>query len=437
MPRTISQASWLASDPQKQSEFLASLSDDEALALLYDWGFWARPNQIEPADDRWVTWLLLAGRGFGKTRIGAETIRDWVETGKAKRIALVGPTAADVRDVMIEGESGLLAISPPWNRPVYEPSKRRLTWPNGALATAYSADEPQRLRGPQHDAAWCDELAAWRYPEAWDQLQFGLRLGAKPRVVVTTTPKGVKLIRDLVKESTTIVTRGATRDNAQNLAPTFLAKIVKRYEGTRLGRQELDGDILEDVPGALWSRAHIDRDRVREAPDLTQIVVAVDPPISSEEGADECGIIVAGKTAEGEGYILADISKGQLTPSQWASRAVAAYHQFGADRIVAEVNQGGEMVRSVLLHEDAAVPVQMVHATRGKAIRAEPVATLYEQGRVHHVGTFAELEDQMCAMTLDFDRKTQGSPDRMDALVWAITDLMPALRAREPRIRTL
>lgn len=417
-----STASSLASNPQKQAEFLASLSDEETMALLYEWKFWGRPNQIEPPGD-WLVWLLLAGRGFGKTRTGAETIRDWAESGRCKRIALVGPTAADVRDVMIEGESGLMAISPPWNRPMYEPSKRRVTWPNGALATAYSADEPERLRGPQHDGFWADELASWRYPETWDMLQFGLRLGARPRGVVTTTPKPVKLIRELLAAQTTAVTRGSTYDNRPNLAENFFAQVVKKYEGTRLGRQELNAELLEDVPGAMWTRALLDQTRVREPQELTRIVVAIDPATTSSESADESGIIVAGKSRHDHGYILDDVSV-RGTPDEVCRRAVKAFHDHRADFIVAETNNGGDWIGSLLRTADPNVPYKKVTASRGKAIRAQPMSSLYEQARFHHVGVFPILEDQMCAFTPDFDRASAGySPDRLDAAVWASTAL--------------
>jgi predicted phage terminase large subunit-like protein len=425
-------AAWLASQPEAlRSELIAALSPMQALALIYDWTFWARENQVPPTGD-WRIWLLLAGRGYGKTRTGAEWVRARVMAGLAGRIALVAPTAADTRDVMVEGESGLLAISWPEGRPLYEPSKRRVTWDNGAIATTYSADEPERLRGPQHDFAWCDELAAWRYAEAWDMLLFGLRLGADPRAVVTTTPRPTKLIRALVADPTVVVTRGTTAENRPNLAPTFLSQIVRRYAGTRLGRQELDAEILEDVPGALWSRNIIEAARkANEPPDMTRIVVAIDPAVSSGEDADETGIIVAGKDRSGHGYLLADVS-GRYTPRDWAKTAIAAYRAHGADRIVAEINNGGEMVEATLRALDPGVPFAAVHAARGKAARAEPVAALYEQGRVHHIGALPVLEDQMCAFTADFDRAQAGfSPDRVDALVWALTDLLLAPMAGE------
>lgn len=420
-------AAWLASLPQAlRTELIAALTPAQAQALLYDWRFWARPSQMPPEGD-WRVWLLLAGRGFGKTRCGAELVRARIAAGTARRVALVAPTAADARNVMVEGESGLLAIAPRGRQPRYEPSKRRLTWPNGAIATTYSADEPERLRGPQHDFAWCDELAAWRYPEAWDMLMFGLRLGSDPQIVATTTPKPTKLTRVLVGEATVQVTRGTTYENRANLAPAFLRQIVRRYEGTRLGRQELNAELLDDVPGALWTRALIEErrwPREKPVPELTRIVVAIDPAASAGEESDETGIVVAGKDREGQGWILDDAS-GRYSPTDWAKAALAAFRAHGADRIVAEVNNGGEMVEAMLRTLDADLAFTAVRAARGKTARAEPVAALYEQGRVHHVGAFPLLEDQMCAFTHDFDRATAGySPDRVDALVWAVSELL-------------
>jgi predicted phage terminase large subunit-like protein len=421
-------AAWLASLPAAlRNDLVARLSPAQAQALLHDWTFWARDNQLPPPGD-WRVWLLQAGRGFGKSRAGAEWVRGLVESGRGRRVALVGATTADARDVIVEGESGILATSPPWNRPIYEPSKRRLTWPNGAIATTYSADEPERLRGPQHDAAWCDELAAWRYPEAWDMLMFGLRLGADPRAVVTTTPKPTAIMRRLLADPSVAVTRGTTYDNRANLAPAFLDQIVRRYEGTRLGRQELLAELLDDVPGALWARDQIERHRLGRGmhPDLARVVVAIDPAATSGEDADETGIIVAGRDFEGRGYVLADLS-GRYPPTEWARRAIAAYREHKADRIVAEVNNGGEMVEATVCVVAADVPFRAVRASRGKVVRAEPVAALYEQGRVRHVGGFPQLEDQMCAFTADFDRAAAGySPDRVDALVWAFSELIVA-----------
>jgi len=402
---------------EQRARLLDELSDAEAEALLFDWQFWARPSQLPPPGP-WIAWLLQAGRGFGKTRTGAEWVRTEVEAGRRRRLALVAPTAADARDVMIEGESGILAISPPWCRPLYEPSKRRLTWPNGAQATTYSADEPNRLRGPQHDGAWADELGVWRHPEAWDMLMLGLRLGDDPRVVVTTTPKSVRTIRELRAASTTVITRGSTFDNADNLALPFLSFIVTRYKGTRLGRQELEGEMLDDAPGALWKRARIDELRAVKHPTLVRIVVGVDPATTSDEDSSETGIVVAGRGVDGQGYVLDDLSL-QASPGEWAKAVMTAYNKFSADRVIGEANNGGDLVEFTIRTVDPNVSYAKVHAARGKQTRAEPIAALYEQGRVHHVGTFAALEDQMCTWT-----PGEVSPDRMDALVWALTELM-------------
>lgn len=353
-------------------------------------------------------------------------MRGQVEASLAGRIALVAPTAADAREVLVEGPAGILAVSPPRNRPLYEPSKRRLTWANGAIATTYSADEPERLRGPQHDAAVCDELAAWSYPESYDMLQFGLRQGAHPRCVVATTPKPIKLLKDLLAREgrDVVVTRGSTYENRSNLAPSFLSTIVRKYEGTRLGRQELLAELLEDIPGALWRRSRIDELRVFGVPALQRIVIAIDPAVSSAENSDETGIIVAGIANKEEAYVLEDLS-GRYQPLEWARKAIGAYRKYKADRIVAEVNNGGEMVEATLRTVDSSIPYKAVHASRGKARRAEPVAALYEQGHVHHVGNYPQLEDQLCDMTVDFDPTVMGySPDRLDAAVWALTELM-------------
>ncbi|HEY8871552.1 MAG TPA: terminase family protein [Stellaceae bacterium] len=422
-------ASSLASLPEPlRNKLVRSLTPEQALKIKYDWAYRARPGQLPPPGG-WRVWLLLAGRGFGKTRTGAEFVRARVGARTARRIALVAPTAADARDVMVEGESGLLAIAPPADRPLYEPSKRRLTWPNGAVATLFSADEPERLRGPQHDFAWCDELAAWRYPDAWDMLMFGLRLGDDPRAVVTTTPRPTRLIRALLADPKVVTTRGATAENRANLAPAFLDQIVKRYQGTRLGRQELDAELLDDMPGGLWQRGIIEATRTSTVPQFSRVVVAIDPAVSASEHADETGIIAAGRDSNGHGYVLADAS-GRYAPAEWARVAIAAYGARQADRIVAEINNGGDMVEATLRMIDPNVPFSAVRAARGKVARAEPVAALYEQGRIHHIGVFAQLEDQMCSFTSDFDRTTAGySPDRVDALVWAFTELLVEPRA--------
>ena len=396
------------------------LDPEQIEAVMHDWRLWRRPKQITP-EGNWRVWLILAGRGFGKTRTGSEWVREQVEAGNAKHIALVGATAADVRDTMIEGESGILSIFPDGKRPRYEPSKRRITFHNGAMATSYTADEPDRLRGPNHDLAWCDELAAWRYPQAWDMLIFGLRIGKHPQALVTTTPRPTKIIRDLVKRkgNDVVVTHGSTFENKTNLAASFFQEIIERYEGTRLGRQELHAEILDDVDGALWNRDMLDDARVTEMPDLKRIVVAIDPAVSSHEGSAETGIVAAGVDEAGHGYILEDVSK-RGTPLEWANEAVAAYNRLKADRIVAEANQGGDMIRHTLNTVDKNIPLRLVHASRGKRVRAEPIAALYEQHKVHHVGSFPDLEDQLCSWGPD----VSASPDRLDALVWALTELM-------------
>jgi phage terminase large subunit-like protein len=402
--------------------FAAQLID----ALKNSWPAVARPNQLPPPGDWWQIWLLLAGRGFGKTRTLAEWVCEQVASGQASRIALVAATAADARDVLVEGESGILAVAPPWFRPIYEPSKRRLTWPNGAIATTFSAEEPDRLRGPQHDAAVCDELASWSRAETWDMLQFGLRLGRNPRCLVATTPRPIKLIRELLAREgrDVVVTRGSTYENRANLAPGFFDQVIRKYEGTRLGRQELNAELLDDTPGALWSHGIIDAARQAAAPNLARIVVAIDPASTSGEDADETGIVVLGRDNQGHGYVLADAS-GKYQPIEWAKIAIAAYRAHHADRIVAERNNGGDMVEATIRMVDQNVPVTTVWASRGKVTRAEPVSALYEQGRMHHVGTFPQLEDQMTNFTSDFDRQAAGySPDRLDALVWAATELL-------------
>jgi phage terminase large subunit-like protein len=395
-----------------------------ASALETGWEITARPNQLPPEGD-WTIWLLLAGRGFGKTRVLSEMCNAWASLRRAKRIAIVAATASDCRDVVVEGESGILATAPPWCRPVYQATRRRLEWPNGALAYTYSAEEPERLRGPQHDAAICDELGSWRDPSTWDMLQFGLRLGRRPRVVVATTPRPTKLVKLLLAREghDVVVTRGTTFENRANLAPGFFDQIVSRYEGTRLGRQELLAEVLMDIPGALWNLDSIDAARRERAPDLTRVVVAIDPAVSTSEGSDETGIIVAGKDERGHGYVLEDLS-GRHQPATWARTAIEAYRRHCADRIVAEVNNGGDMVENTLHTIDPNVPYTAVHASRGKITRAEPVAALYEQNKVHHVGGFPLLEDQMTSFTADIDRTKLGSPDRVDALVWALTELV-------------
>ena len=418
---------WPAWSPARRRRFLDSLPADEAALLLHDWSLWARAKQRPPAGD-WRVWLILAGRGFGKTRSGAEWVRAGVEAGRFKRLALVGETAADVRDVMVEGESGVLACSPPWARPRYIPSRRRLSWPNGAVATCFSADDPEQLRGPQFDAAWADEIAKWRYPAAWHNLQLATRLGAAPRLVATTTPRPRAWLIQVMGQPGTVVTRGRAAENADNLAPGFLDHLEARYGGTRLARQELDGELLVDLPGALWTREMVAEARAAAPPGpLTRIVVAVDPAVTGGPAAAETGIVVAGRDGGGTAHVLADLS-GRMSPDQWARRAVNAYREWAADRIVAEVNQGGDLVGELLRTVDPAVPLSLVRASRGKRVRAEPVAALYEQGRVRHHGHLEALEDQMCRFTGALGEgggdRLAGSPDRLDALVWALTDLL-------------
>ena len=375
-----------------------------------------------------MTWLALAGRGWGKTKTGSETVRAQVcgstplSGTQYNRIAIIAETAADARDVMIEGPSGLLTIHPKDFRPHFEPSKRRLTWPNGAVATLYNAVEPDQLRGPQHGLAWLDELAKWRYVvETWDNLQFGMRAGTHPRKIITTTPRPIPLLKQILHDPSTFVTRGSTYDNRANLAPSFFTEVAGRYTGTRLGRQELEAEILDDMPGALWQRAWIDTNRVKESqlPNLVRIVVAIDPAVSSDpDKSDETGIVCAGVDANGHGYVLDDLS-GIMAPDDWAKKAVAVYHNRSADRIVAEINNGGEMITNTIRTIDPTVPCVSVTATRGKVVRAEPVSLYYEQGKVHHVGSFAKLEDQLCMFSNDVDRGQHGSPDRADACLAA------------------
>lgn len=423
------------SDEEREA-FLSTMNERALQELRYNWEFWARPNQLPPEGD-WTTWLVLSGRGFGKTRMGAEWVRKMAAEHPGCRIALVAETAADGRDVMVEGESGLIAIDPNLTHESFQKTNRKVSWPNGSAAYLYNATEPDQLRGPQHHFAWVDELAKFKYvQDTWDQLQFGLRLGEHPRQIVTTTPRPIAIIKKLLNDPDCITTRGRTYDNAANLAAPFLRQIEDRYGGTRLGRQELEGEVLADVPGALWTRSSIDDNRLREPPeDLERIVVAVDPAVSSEEGSDENGIVVVGcardKDGYMRGYVLADKSiRG--APNEWAKRCVSAYREFDADRIVAEKNQGGEMVESTIRAASRDVPVTLVHASRGKVVRAEPISALYEQGRIHHCGRFDELEDQMCEFSIDYDRK-DGSPDRMDALVWGLTHLFNKISGRRRR----
>ncbi len=424
-----------------KESLLARCRAPELRAWSADWLFWARDDQLPPPGG-WHIWLMIGGRGAGKTRAGAEWLRglalglDGFAPRPAGRLALVGETFADVRDVMIEGVSGLLAVHARADRPDWKPSNRRLTWPNGAIAQVFSAEDPESLRGPQFEAAWCDEIGKWRYArETWDMLQFGLRLGAHPRCLATTTPRPTPLLRALLGDPDTAVSRARTRDNAFNLAPAFLSAMARAYGGTRLGRQELDGEMISERADALWSRAMLENCRERTAPPLARLCVAIDPPASSGRHADACGLMVAGVTEDGVVHVLEDATLARVRPAEWAARAAALYRRHQADVVVVEVNQGGEMATAVLREVDPALPVVAVRATRGKYLRAEPVAALYAQGRVRHVGALPELEDEMC----DFGPgglSSGRSPDRLDALVWAVTHLVLG-RAASPRIRGL
>lgn len=420
--------------------FLSQLSPGKAEALLADWPIWARAEQLPP-EGCWTSWLMLGGRGAGKTRAGAEWVRGMAlgrrpfAPAAVGRIALVGETYADAREVMVEGVSGLLAVSPRGERPDWQPTRRRLEWSNGAVAQVFSAQDAEGLRGPQFGAAWSDEVGKWPDADAvWDMLQFALRLGTRPRNMVTTTPRNVPLLKRLMADGKTAVTRMATVENAANLAPGFLETVVGRYQGTRLGRQELGGEFVEDRDDALWSRDGIDRDRVAAAPEMSRVVVAVDPPASSGARSAACGIVAAGLGVDGRGYVLSDRTLAKATPRAWAERAIVLYHALGADRLIAEVNQGGEMVETVIREADPTVPVTSVRASRGKWTRAEPVALLYSQGRICHVGVHADLEDQMCNFAPSGTADGM-SPDRLDALVWAISALMLSPEAPPPRVR--
>lgn len=440
-------AVWLAcAAPEEVEEFLAGLSEHALLALPWLFEFWAMPHQLAPDGD-WKSWVVMGGRGAGKTRAGAEWVRAQVEgatpdaPGCCRRVALIGETFDQVREVMVMGDSGILACCPPDRRPVWEAGRRRLVWPNGAVATCYSGHEPEALRGPQFDAAWVDELAKWkRAEECWDMLQFALRLGAHPQQVITTTPRNVAVLKRIVRQASTVVTHAPTEANRAYLAESFLTEVQARYGGTRMGRQELEGVLLEDAEGALWTTAMLEACRVDAFGDLDRIVVAVDPAVTS--GGDECGIVVAGVRAEGDpsgwrACVLEDATV-RGSPLDWAKAAVAAMRRHGAERLVAEVNQGGDLIENVVRQVDPLVPFRALRAARGKGMRAEPVAALYEQGRVKHLRGLGALEDQMCRMTLrGYDG--QGSPDRLDALVWALHELMigPAAQWRRPQMRVL
>ncbi len=409
-------------------------------AIKHYWKLHARPHQI-PAHENWLIWLLLGGRGAGKTRTGAEWIREQVFAKGKSRIALVAPTLNDAREVMLDGESGLLNIGYPSERPVFSPSRRRLDWPNGAVGHIFTAEDPDGLRGPQFDAAWADEFCAWAYPQATlSNLRLALRLGGFPQLVMTTTPRPIPALKILLNTTGLLVSRGSTADNADNLAPTFLSAMEEAYGGTRLGRQELGGEYIEDLDGALWTRTMLENAYTAERPDCSKIIIAIDPPVTSGENSDACGIIVAGTEARSilgrqrdKAYILHDGTVQGRSPEGWAEAALKLAKIWQADYIVAETNQGGELVSSVLNMIDPSVPVRSVYASRSKTLRAEPVALLYEQDRIAHCGHFTELEDELAAMGTQV---LGHSPDRADALIWAVSELL--LKSRPaPRIRHL
>lgn len=422
--------------PSARVDYLAQLDTLTRDQLKYAWDLHARPEQHPPPTD-WTYWLIKAGRGFGKTRVLSEMARRWVK--HYDLVNIIGATSDDVRDILIEGESGILAICPDDERPKYIKGERKLAWPNGAVSLLFTAEEPDRLRGKQHKKLLCDELAAWRYVESWDQAQFGLRLGNNPQAVIATTPRPIKIIKELVADPTCVVTHGTTYDNRANLAPAFYNKIIQKYEGTRLGRQELNAEIISDVVGALWTADLIDSGRVQAMPtDLIRVVVGVDPKVGSgilthedkrslkqygvtlQESESECGIVTCAKDSRypPHYYVIADDSL-DAAPTVWASAAVKAYKTYGADRVIGEVNNGGELVEAVIRTVDEDASYRAVRASRGKLTRAEPIAALSEQGRLHLVGSFAKLEDQCCTYI-----PGQPSPDRMDAMVWAVTELM-------------
>lgn len=450
-PELKSGAAWLASATQEDVDaFLDGLEENALLALPWIFEFWALPHQLPPAG-AWKSWVIMGGRGAGKTRAGAEWVRSVVEgarpldPGRARRVALVGETFDQVRDVMVMGESGILACSPPDRRPDWEAGRKRLVWPNGATAQAFSAHEPEALRGPQFDAAWVDELAKWKKAEeVWDMLQFALRLGEHPQQVITTTPRNVGVLKMILNNPSTVVTHAPTEANRAYLAESFLQEVRARYAGTRLGRQELDGVLLEDVEGALWTTRMLEAARVGTAGDLDRIVVALDPSVSGKAASDECGIVVVGAKTQGpvqdwRAVVLEDAStRGK--PIDWARAGIAAMQRWGAEKLVAEVNQGGDLIETMLRQIDPLIPFKALRASRGKSARAEPVAALYEQGRVAHLkhADLGLLEDQMCRMGLQ-GYQGRGSPDRVDALVWAVTELIlePAAHWRRPQMRGL
>jgi phage terminase large subunit-like protein len=427
---------YLAASPQERAAWIKSLTAPRAAAIHTDWSWWQREDQAPPAGD-WRLWIVMAGRGFGKTRMGAEWVRAEAERNPSAHIALIGATMGEVRSVMVEGQSGLLAVSPDDNRPKFEPSLRQLTWSNGAKATLYSASEPESLRGPAHSQAWADEVGKWGYDRStWDNLMMTMRVGPNPQIVATTTPRPTPLMKRLIAEQGIVITRGTTKANQLFLPAAWLSALDNIYGGTRLGRQELDGEWLEEVEGALWSPELLDQCRVAEAPSMRRIVIGVDPPAGSK--GDACGIIAVGKGEDDKAYVLADHSVSGRSPEGWARAVAEAADHWQADRVIAEVNNGGDMVRSTLMAASISLPFKAVHATRSKTARAEPVQTLYQAGRAFHAGRFSELEDELCGLIAGGDYAGPGrSPDRADALVWAMTELMLGAQLKVPQVRCL
>ncbi len=435
---------WLIDEPDRvRDKLVNSLSELERAEFRYHWGNFARDTQLAPPGD-WRIWFIIAGRGFGKTRAGAEWVRSVAESDPNARIALLSASIAEARSVMVEGESGILACFAPEKRPIFEPSLRRLKFSNGAQAQLYSAAEPEALRGPQHSHAWCDEIGKWpianqRATRVWDNLLMGLRVGSCPKIAATSTPRSVPLVKRLMKlgeSGEAVITKGSTYDNAANLPEKFLEAIENEFSGSTLARQEIGGELLTDIEGALWTRGLLENARETESEfEYERIVVAVDPPVSAH--GDECGIIVAAKSSDGIARVIADCSIARAHPNEWARTVARAAEYWEADRVVAESNQGGEMVKSVLFAANSALPVKLVHASRGKVARAEPIAALYSAGRVRHLGNFPRLEDQLCGLVLGGEYVGPGrSPDRADALVWAIHELMLG-KTNPPSVRPI
>ena len=404
--------------PEQIPGLISSFTPKEQSVLLYDWNLWARDKQLEPPGD-WTYWLMRMGRGAGKTRTGAETVRIWKDNYPI--IHLIAPTAGDARDVMIEGESGILSVSPDWDKPLYEPSKLRLTWNNGAIGSIFTAEEPDRLRGPQCYAGWCDELAAWKYAQdTWDNFLFGLRLGDKPKVIITTTPRPIPTVKEIIADPATVQVTGSTFENRANLSPAFFKSIIHKYDGTRLGRQEIYAEMLEDIEGALWTADMINKAQTKELPDLVRAAVAIDPAVTSKDTSDETGIVAGGIDANGFIYITDDLT-AIYTPQQTMRVVAGVYDDRKLDMVVGEQNNGGDYIKEMLFLVAGEMPYTSVWASRGKVTRAEPIVMLYEQQRVKHYGDLEKMEEEMTTWDAKIGDK---SPNRIDALVWLITYLL-------------